>query len=98
MIARVLRVTVAADEMDRIVEVYRREVRPIHARAAGLRHHHVLVNRDQGSIEIVGIWDDAASIAAIAAELEPARARLWAQFGQQPALEMYEVADTLPDE
>jgi hypothetical protein len=98
MIARVLRVAVDGQRIDAIVAAYREAVRPIHARARGLRHHVVLVDRDRGAIEIVGIWDSAEAVAAIAGELEPARRRLWSAFGQDPTLELFDVADVLPDE
>jgi hypothetical protein len=95
MIARVLRVDVARDRLDAVVGAYRADVRPIHARAGGLRQHYVLVDREAGRIEIIGVWDSADAVNEIAAELEPARGRLWAAFGQNPPLEIYEVADEL---
>ncbi len=95
MIARVLRVEVPPDRVDAVLEAYRTDVRPIHARATGLRQHYVLVDRDHGRITIIGVWDSAEAVAEIAAELEPARARLWAEFGQSPPLEVYQVADEL---
>ncbi len=96
MIARVLRVDVNPDQVDAIVDAYRSDVRPIHASANGLRQHYVLVDRESGRIEIVGIWDSIEAIAAIARKLEPARAALWAALGQDPPLERYEVVDVLP--
>jgi hypothetical protein len=54
-----------------------------------------LVDREAGRIEIIGVWDSADAVNEIAAELEPARGRLWAAFGQNPPLEIYEVADEL---
>jgi hypothetical protein len=95
VIARVLRVDVTPDRIPDVVEAYREDVRPIHFRAAGLRQHYVLVDRQAGRIEIIGIWDSAEDVARIAAELEPARQRLWAQFGTNPPLEIFEVADEL---
>jgi len=95
MIARVLRVEVEPSEIDAVVETYREVVRPIHARATGLRHHYVLVDRAAGVIQIVGVWDSAEAVAAIAAELEPARARLWATFDREPKLDIFDVADEL---
>jgi hypothetical protein len=95
MIARVLRVEVPADRVDAVVEAYREDVRPIHAQAAGLRQHYVLVNRESGQIEIIGVWASSADVARIAPELEPARQRLWAQLGTNPPLEIFEVADEL---
>jgi heme-degrading monooxygenase HmoA len=95
VIARVLRVQVPTAQIETVVEAYVEDVRPIHARAAGLRQHYVLVDRETGLIEIVGIWDSADAIARIAPELEPARQRLWESFGSNPPLEIYEVADEL---
>jgi hypothetical protein len=95
VIARVLRVDVPLDRVDAVVEAYRDDVRPIHVRAAGLRQHYVVVNRQTGRIEIIGVWDSAEDVARIAPELEPARQRLWAQFGTNPPLEIFEVADEL---
>jgi heme-degrading monooxygenase HmoA len=95
MIARVLRVTVPPRDVDAVLEAYREDVRPIHARAVGLRQHYVLVDRAAGRVEIIGIWDSADDVRAIASALEPARQRLWARFGADPPLEIFEVADEL---
>ena len=95
MIARVLRVDIPPEQIDAVVGAYRRDVRPIHAVAAGLRQHYVLVDRQAGRVEIIGIWDSANAVSEAAPTLEPARRRLWAQFGSDPQLEIYEVADDL---
>ena len=95
MIARVLRVDVPVDRIDAVLNAYREDVRPIHVRAGGLRQHYLLVDRETGRIEIIGVWDSPNDVARIAAELEPARQRLWAQFGADPPLEVLEVADEL---
>jgi heme-degrading monooxygenase HmoA len=95
VIARVLRVQVPPDRVESVLEAYRDDVRPIHARAAGLRQHYVLVDRVQGSVVIIGIWDSADDIARVAPELEPARQRLWERFGTNPPVEVLEVADEL---
>jgi hypothetical protein len=62
---------------------------------AGLRQHYVLVDRDAGRVEIIGVWDSAAAVADVAPILEPARQRLWSQFGSNPPLEVFQVADEL---
>ena len=95
MIARVLRVEVPPDRVDAVLEAYRGSVRPIHARASGLLAHYVLGDRARGAIQIIGVWDSPEAIKQIAPELEPARQRLWAAFGQDPELEVYEVLDEL---
>lgn len=95
MIARVLRVDLARGQVDTVIAAYRQHVRPVHARAQGLRHHFVLVNRESGRIEIVGVWDSLESVQAIAETLEPARQRMWREFGQAPDVDLYEVADVL---
>lgn len=95
MIARVLRVEVPVDRIDAVIEAYREDVRPIHERAAGLRQHYVLVDRERGQIEIIGVWASSEDVRRIAPGLEPARGRLWAQFGTNPPLEIFEVADEL---
>lgn len=95
MIARVLRVDVPRDRIDAVIEAYRTDGRPIHAGARGLRQHYVLVDREAGRSEIIGVSDSTAAVNEIAAELEPARGRLWAAFGQNPPLEIYGVADVL---
>lgn len=74
-----------------------RTVRPVHAGATGLCQHYVLVNRQTGRIEIIGVWDSAEDVARIAPELEPARQRLWAQFGTNPPLEIFEVAESFAE-
>jgi quinol monooxygenase YgiN len=98
VIARVLQVEVEPGRVDAVVETYRELVRPIHERAAGLLRHYVLADQASGRIVIVGIWDSAASVAAIRDVLEPARQRLWDTFGKAPELAVFEVADTLPAE
>ncbi len=95
MIARVLRVEVPVDRIGAVVEAYRADVRPIHARAAGLRQHYVLVDRKRGHIEIIGVWASSDDVSRIGPELEPARKRLWAHFDANPRLEIFEVADAL---
>lgn len=95
MIARVLRVDVGRDGVDAVVEAYRREVRPIHEQAEGLRTHYVLVDRERGTVEFIGVWDSADAVAAAGPRLEPARARLWNAFERDPQLELYDVADQL---
>ncbi len=95
MIARVLRVQVGHGRVDAVIAAYRDKVRPIHERAAGLRAHYVLADREQGTIEIVGVWESASAVRAIADELEPARQALWASFGESPDLALYEVVDAI---
>jgi quinol monooxygenase YgiN len=95
MIARVLTVDVDPASVEDVIEAYRASVRPIHERATGLAAHHVLVDRERGRICFVGVWKSADALRAVADELEPARARLWATFGQEPQLEVYDVADTI---
>jgi quinol monooxygenase YgiN len=95
MFVRVLRVDVEPERIDAIVSRYRETVRPIHEQAAGLRRHYVLVDRAQGRIQIIGLWDSQESLEEVAATLEPARERLWNEFRQTPSLETYEVADEL---
>ena len=95
MMARTLRVEVGPEGIDSVLEAYREDIRPIHHRSTGLRQHYVLVDREQGRIEFVGIWESDEALAEVAPELEPARARLWERFGQDPELAAYEVADVL---
>lgn len=95
MFVRVLRVDVEPSRIDAIVSRYRETVRPIHEQAAGLLRHYVLVDRDEGRITILGVWHSHESLEQVASTLEPARERLWSEFGQTPTLETYEVADEL---
>jgi quinol monooxygenase YgiN len=95
MIARVLRADVGSARIDEVVEAYRTNVRPIHERADGLDHHYVLVDRDAGRVVIIGVWESIDAVQAVAADLEPARQRLWSAFGSTPELEVYEVADEI---
>ena len=92
MIARTLVVDISPARIDEVVETYRSVVRPVHVRAHGLLAHYVLVDRENGRVQIVGVWDSPESVKAIADELEPARKRLWDAFGEDPALSIYEVA------
>ena len=95
MIARTLRVDVGPERIDLVLEAYREDIRPAHDRAEGLLQHYVLVDRDHGRVDFIGIWDSADAVAAIAPALEPARARLWERFGQDPTLGIHEVVDIL---
>ena len=95
MIARVLRADVGSARVDEVVEAYRTNLRPIHEGAAGLLRHFVLVDRDAGRIVFIGIWESLDAVQAVAADLEPARQRLWSAFGTPPELEVYEVADEI---
>jgi len=54
VIARTLQVEVEPERIDAVLEAYREDVRPIHARAEGLQQHYVLVDREQGLF--VGLW------------------------------------------
>lgn len=96
MIARIVRAKVGPDQVDTVVDVYRDVVRPIHDRAPGLLHHYVMTDRSNGVVTFIGVWESSEAIDAVAPELEPARARLWATFGQDPEIELYEIADELP--
>jgi hypothetical protein len=95
MIARTLSVDVGPERLDDVVRAYRDVVRPVHEHAEGLLAHLVLINREAGRLTIVGVWDSAESVAAIADELEPARQRLWDAFGRRPDLDIYDVADEI---
>jgi hypothetical protein len=83
------------EQIDAVVAAYRQDIRPIHAAANGLHQHYVLVDRQAGRIEIIGIWDSADAVSEVASTLEPARRRLWSRFGSDPQLEIYDVADEL---
>lgn len=61
MFARLLRVDVEPDQIDPIVSRRREIVRPIHEQAAGLRRHYVLVDRIEGRITILGLWQSQES-------------------------------------
>lgn len=80
-----------------MIDTYRELVRPIHARASGLRSHFVLANRGEGKIAFIGVWDSADAVQEVAAELEPARERLWQAFGEAPSLEVFEFVDWIED-
>ena len=95
MIVRMASVRVAPQQMDEIVDRYRETVRPIHRNAEGLLNHYVLVDRDSGQMRIIGFWDSPEALEAAIPTLEPARERLWDEFGEAPILEAYEVADEL---
>lgn len=95
MFVRALRVELDPGRIDAVVSRYREVVRPIHEQAAGLRRHYVLVNREEGRIAILGLWHSQESLEQVASALEPARERLWSEFGQTPTVETYEVADEL---
>lgn len=95
MIARTLTVDVGPDRVEQVLAAYREGVRPVHERATGLLAHYVLADREAGRIGFIGIWESADAIQEVAEELEPARQRLWASFGEAPAVERYEVVDTL---
>ncbi len=93
MVVRIASVQVAPERIDELVSRYGETVRPVHQQAQGLRHHYWLVDRETGQIRIVGFWDSREAIEAAKPTLEPAREWFWAQFGETPTLEVYEVAD-----
>ena len=95
MIVRMASVRVAPERIDEIVGRYRQIVRPVHQRSAGLRNHYVLVDRTSGQMRLIGLWDSREALEAALPTLEPARERLWEEFGEDPTLEAYEVADEL---
>jgi len=95
MIVRMASVRVEPERIDEIVGRYRETVRPIHQSSEGLRNHYFLVDRQSGQLRIIGLWDSKEALEAALPTLEPARARLWEEFGEDPTLEAYEVADEL---
>lgn len=95
MLVRILRVDTDPGRIDAIIDRYRETVRPIHERAAGLRRHYVLVDRDAGRITFMGMWQSRESLEDVAPMLEPARARLWSEFPEAQTMEAYELADEL---
>lgn len=95
MIARIVSVEVAPEQVDSIIVRYRELVRPIHAEATGLRRHYVLADRAEGRIGFVGIWESDAALGEVAERLEPARRRLWDEFGRSPTVTSYAVEDEL---
>jgi len=95
MIVRMASVRVEPERIDEIVGRYRETVRPIHQSSEGLRNHYFLVDRQSGQIRIIGLWDSREALEAALPRLEPARARFWEEFGEDPTLEAYEVADEL---
>lgn len=95
MIVRMASVWVAPERIGEIVDRYKEIVRPVHERSEGLRNHYVLVDRRSGRMRIIGLWDSPEALEAALPMLEPARERLWEEFGEDPTLEAYEVADEL---
>jgi hypothetical protein len=95
MIVRMATVQVAPERIDEIVGRYREIVRPVHQRSEGLRNHYVLVDRLSGQMRLIGLWDSQEALEMALPTLEPARERLWEEFGEDPTLEAYEVADAL---
>jgi len=95
MIVRMASVRVAPERIDEVVGRYREIVRPVHQRSEGLRNHYVLVDRRSGQMRIIGLWDSPEALEAALPTLEPARERLWEEFGEDPTLAAYEVADEL---
>lgn len=95
MIARLLQVDVPPERVEVVLDAYRQLVRPIHVAAGGLRHHFVLADRTSGKVVILGVWESAAAMDEMAAELEPARAALWETIGATPGIERLEVLDEI---
>jgi len=95
MIVRMASVRVAPERIEQIVGRYREIVRPVHQRSEGLRNHYVLVDRQSGQMRIIGLWNSREALEAALPTLEPARERLWEEFGEAPILEAYEVAEEL---
>jgi quinol monooxygenase YgiN len=95
MIVRMASVRAAPERIEEIVSRYRETVRPVHQRSEGLRNHYVLVDRQSGQMRLMGLWDSPEALEAALSTLEPARERLWEEFGEDPTLEAFEVADAL---
>jgi quinol monooxygenase YgiN len=95
MMVRMASVRVAPQRIDEIVGRYREIVRPVHQRSEGLRNHYLLVDRQSGQMRLIGLWDSQEALERALPTLEPARQRLWKEFGEDPTLEAYEVADAL---
>jgi len=95
MIVRMASVHVAPERIDEIVGRYREIVRPVHERSEGLLNHYFLVDRQSGQMRIIRLWESPEALEAALPTLEAARERLWEQFGEDPTLEAYEVADEL---
>jgi quinol monooxygenase YgiN len=95
VIARTVSVDVGPERIGEVLDAYRDAVRPIHERASGLEAHVVLADRDAGRLLFIGIWRSEGAVADVAAELEPARKRLWDAFGRSPDLVRYEVVDQI---
>jgi len=95
MIVRMASARVEPERIDEVVSRYRQSVRPVHQRSEGLHNHFVLVDRQSGQLKLIGLWDSQEALEAALPTLEPARERLWEEFGEDPTLETYEVADTL---
>jgi quinol monooxygenase YgiN len=82
MIVRMASVRVAPERINEIVGRYRQIVRPVHQRSEGLRNHYVLVDRKSGQMRLMGLWDSPEALEAALPTLEPARERLWEEFGK----------------
>ena len=95
MIVRMASVRAAPQRIEEIVGRYREIVRPVHQRSEGLLNHYVLVDRQSGQMRLIGLWDSPEALEAALPTLEPAREQLWEEFGEDPTLEAYEVADEL---
>src|SRR5215203_3028119 len=87
MIVRMASVRVAPERINEIVGRYRQIVRPVHQRSEGLRNHYMLVDRKSGQMRLMGLWDSPEALEAALPTLEPARERLWEEFGEDPTLE-----------
>jgi quinol monooxygenase YgiN len=85
-------VRVASERIEEIVGRYREIVRPVHQRSEGLRNHYVLVDRRSSRMRLIGLWDSQEALEAALPTLEPARERLWEEFGEDPTLEAYEAS------
>jgi quinol monooxygenase YgiN len=95
MIVRIVSVRVTPEHIDEIVGRYREIVRPVHQRSEGLRNHYVLVDRQSGQMRLIGLWDSQEALETALPTLESVREQLWEEFGEDPTLEAYEVADAL---
>jgi len=88
----------APERVDELISRFRESsLRTMQQQTQGLRHHHVLVDRQSGQIRIIGYWDSQEALDAAIPTLEPARQRFWSEFEEAlqeaPTLEVYEFAD-----
>ncbi len=93
MNAGVIRGKFKKDKLDEVIEIYKRDVLPAYPKVKGARGGQLFINRQNGEVLTVGIYDSqeaAEAFGPVAAQVMPKLVPLLE--GAQPERQIYEIA------